>query len=201
MLPEDNLYELLQVEQTADRRTIRSAYRRLMLLHHPDRNAGVDDQEMAQRLNRAYEILRDPARRAAYDWELSGEPGEPPSVTETDRSGPFSRSVWLAGAGGVVAIAVIVIAIVLATGGGEPDGNDQTTQVVAPVATPDLTPPINPVPTKASGGSVSPTATPTAAFLFESGEAFIRNGGSGGTPIFSLPSTNSRFRTTARPSS
>ncbi|RTZ97111.1 MAG: hypothetical protein DSY41_00435 [Candidatus Poseidoniales archaeon] len=77
-MPEENLYELLQVEPTADSRSIRAAYRRLMLLHHPDRNAGVDAQEMAQRLNRAYDILRNPARRAAYDWELTGEPGEPP---------------------------------------------------------------------------------------------------------------------------
>ena len=68
-MPEENLYELLQVEPTADSRSIRAAYRRLMLLHHPDRNAGVDAQEMAQRLNRAYEILRNPGRRAAYDWE------------------------------------------------------------------------------------------------------------------------------------
>ena len=147
-----------------------------MLLHHPDRNAGVDAQEMAQRLNRAYEVLREPERRAAYDWELSGEPGEPPGGAEQGRGGPFSRSVWLAGAGGVVAIAVIVIAIVLATRGGAPDGTDQTTQVVAPVPTPNLTPPINPGTAAATEDSVTPPATPTASFLFESGEAFIGNG-------------------------
>ena len=71
-MTEENLYDLLQVESTADSRAIRAAYRRLMLLHHPDRNPRPDAQEMAQRLNHAYEILRNADRRAAYDNELFG---------------------------------------------------------------------------------------------------------------------------------
>ena len=62
-MTEENLYDLLQVESTADSRAIRAAYRRLMLLHHPDRNPGPDAQEMTQRLNHAYEVLRDADRR------------------------------------------------------------------------------------------------------------------------------------------
>ena len=50
-MPEENLYDLLQVESTADSRATRAAYRRLMLLHHPDRKP--DAQEMTQRLNHA----------------------------------------------------------------------------------------------------------------------------------------------------
>ena len=71
-MPEENLYDLLQVESTADSRATRAAYRRLMLLHHLDRNPGPDAQEMTQRLNHAYEILRNADRRAAYDNELFG---------------------------------------------------------------------------------------------------------------------------------
>ena len=52
-MPEENLYDLLQVESTADSRATRAAYRRLMLLHHLDRNPGPDAQEMTQRLNHA----------------------------------------------------------------------------------------------------------------------------------------------------
>ena len=180
-MPEENLYELLQVEPTADSRSIRAAYRRLMLLHHPDRNAGVDAQEMAQRLNRAYDILRNPARRAAYDWELTGEPGEPPGVVSRGTGGPwsFARPAWLARAGAVVAVTAIVIIIVVATGGGGPAKDDQPVQVVAPIATPNITPPISPLATETSGDSdaeIKPTPTPGASFRFESGEAFIRNG-------------------------
>jgi curved DNA-binding protein CbpA len=184
-MPEENLYELLQIEPTADSRSIRLAYRRLMLLHHPDRNAGVDAQEMAQRLNSAYEILRNPERRAAYDWELTGEPGEPPGAVSQRRSGlwPFAQSAWLTGAGAVVAITAIVIIIVVLTGGGEPSNDEQPVQVIAPVATPNITPPISPSPTESagettgnSGSDLTPTPTPSASFHFESGEAFIRNG-------------------------
>lgn len=177
-MPEENLYELLQVEPTADSRSIRAAYRRLMLLHHPDRNPGVDSQEMAQRLNSAYETLRNPSRRAAYDWELSGEPGEPPGAVSRRGSGPWfsARPAWLAVAGAVVT--AIVVIIVVATGG-EPANEEQTVQVIAPIATPNITPPINPSPTEAaanSGAEIVPTPTPSASFHFESGEAFIRNG-------------------------
>ena len=184
-MPEENLYELLQVEPTADSRTIRAAYRRLMLLHHPDRNAGVDAQEMAQRLNRAYETLRNSARRAAYDWELSGEPGEPPGAVSQRAGGLwfFARPAWLTGAGVVVAVTAIVVIIVVATGGGERANDDQPVQVVAPIATPNITPPISPLPTETgdgtsgdSGADLTPTPTPSASFHFESGEAFIRNG-------------------------
>ena len=52
-MTEENLYDLLQVESTADSRAIPAAYRRLMLLHHPDRNPEPDAQEMTQRLNHA----------------------------------------------------------------------------------------------------------------------------------------------------
>jgi len=43
---------------------------------------------------------------------------------------------------------------------------------------PDVTPPLDPRATKAPGSSIpaAPTVTPSPAFLFESGEAFIRNG-------------------------
>lgn len=188
---EENFYDLLQVEPTADSRSIQAAYRRLMFLHHPDRNAGVDAQAMAQRLNRAYEVLSDPERRAVYDWELSGELGEPPAGAYRDRSGPssgptagawrfggFPRPVWLAGAVAVSAVAVIVIAVVVAAGGEDSSGGGPV-QVIAPVPTPNITPPISPDSTTAANKpstGVTPAATPSAVFLFESGEAFIRNG-------------------------
>jgi curved DNA-binding protein CbpA len=66
----NNLYELLQVIPTADTEIIQAAYRRLILRYHPDRSTEPNAAEMTQRLNNAYAILSDSARRAAYDSEL-----------------------------------------------------------------------------------------------------------------------------------
>jgi curved DNA-binding protein CbpA len=190
-MPDDNLYELLQVEPNAGLPEIRAAYRRLIFQHHPDRNAGEDAQEMTQRLIRAYEVLSDPERRAAYDWRLSGEPGLPPGTADQPQSEPatvsesrapiargLSQTAKLAATGAVGVAAAIVIGVLVLTGGGDSDDANQTVQVVAPAATPNLTPPIDTGPSGSSGGStdITPTATPNPTFLFESGEAFIRNG-------------------------
>lgn len=61
-------YELLQVERTADERTIKSAYRRLAMECHPDRNPGCQASENRfKAISQAYDCLRDPQKRAAYD--------------------------------------------------------------------------------------------------------------------------------------
>ena len=61
-------YELLQVERNADERTIKSAYRRLAMECHPDRNPGCKDSENRfKAISQAYDCLKDPQKRAAYD--------------------------------------------------------------------------------------------------------------------------------------
>jgi molecular chaperone DnaJ len=61
-------YELLQVERGADERTIKSAYRRLAMECHPDRNPGCKDSENKfKAISQAYDCLKDPQKRAAYD--------------------------------------------------------------------------------------------------------------------------------------
>lgn len=60
-------YSILGIGPGATTAQVRSAYRRAALTHHPDRNPG--DHTAADRFKRiqeAYEILRDPIRRAAY---------------------------------------------------------------------------------------------------------------------------------------
>uniref|UniRef100_UPI000ADBA600 J domain-containing protein n=1 Tax=Janibacter corallicola TaxID=415212 RepID=UPI000ADBA600 len=61
-------YEVLGVATTADATIIKAAYRARAKNLHPDSAHATDQQEFA-RINRAYEILSDPARRAAYDAE------------------------------------------------------------------------------------------------------------------------------------
>jgi molecular chaperone DnaJ len=45
MSSEVDYYELLEVERTADGATLKSAYRKLAMKYHPDRNPGCQDSE------------------------------------------------------------------------------------------------------------------------------------------------------------
>jgi len=61
-------YELLEIERTADDRTIKSSYRRLAMECHPDRNPGCkESEERFKAISEAYDCLKDPQKRAAYD--------------------------------------------------------------------------------------------------------------------------------------
>ena len=66
-------YEILDVPPDATAEQIRSAYRILVQLHHPDRlqqvGAGVRQyaEDRLKKINEAYHVLGDTERRAAYD--------------------------------------------------------------------------------------------------------------------------------------
>ena len=67
-MTEVDYYELLQVERGADATVIKSAYRKLAMECHPDRNGGCTDSESRfKAISEAYECLKDPQKRAAYD--------------------------------------------------------------------------------------------------------------------------------------
>ncbi len=65
-------YAILEVSPTATATEIRRSYRRLARLHHPDLNQQALDIHI-KRLNEAYEVLRDPRKRAAYDQQRAVE--------------------------------------------------------------------------------------------------------------------------------
>ncbi|MGB5082461.1 MAG: molecular chaperone DnaJ [Burkholderiales bacterium] len=61
-------YEVLGVNRDADDETIKKAYRRLAMKHHPDRNPdNPKAEEQFKEAKEAYEVLTDPSKRAAYD--------------------------------------------------------------------------------------------------------------------------------------
>jgi molecular chaperone DnaJ len=65
---EQDYYELLGVARGADDATIKAAYRRMAKEHHPDRKNGCKDSEARfKAINEAYDVLKDPQKRAAYD--------------------------------------------------------------------------------------------------------------------------------------
>ena len=67
-MSEVDFYELLEVERTADDKSIKSSYRRIAMQCHPDRNPGCKDSEAKfKAVSVAYDVLKDPQKRAAYD--------------------------------------------------------------------------------------------------------------------------------------
>lgn len=61
-------YQLLGVDRNADDSTLKSSYRKLAMKYHPDRNPGdVECEAQFKAINEAYDCLKDPQKRAAYD--------------------------------------------------------------------------------------------------------------------------------------
>jgi molecular chaperone DnaJ len=61
-------YEVLEVDRTAGDGELKSAFRKLAMKWHPDRNPSDKNSETRfKEINEAYEILKDPDKRAAYD--------------------------------------------------------------------------------------------------------------------------------------
>ncbi|MCM8729601.1 molecular chaperone DnaJ [Hephaestia sp. GCM10023244] len=68
MTSQIDYYELLGCARDADAATLKSAYRRLAINLHPDKHGGCKEHEAKfKAVNEAYECLKDPQRRAAYD--------------------------------------------------------------------------------------------------------------------------------------
>ena len=71
MADKKNYYDVLGVDKKATPEEIKSAYRKLAMKYHPDRNQGdAASAEKFKEVNEANETLSDPQKRAAYDYEL-----------------------------------------------------------------------------------------------------------------------------------
>jgi molecular chaperone DnaJ len=97
MHAEIDYYELLEVDRGCDEAALKSAYRRLAMRWHPDRNPGDAAAEARfKQLTTAYDVLKDPQKRAAYDrfghaaFRNGGGPGGQGSASPFGEAGPFS---------------------------------------------------------------------------------------------------------------
>lgn len=68
-------YATLGVERGASEDEIKRAFRKLARKHHPDVSKATDAAARMQELNEAYDVLRDPEKRAAYDQIGQGRQG------------------------------------------------------------------------------------------------------------------------------
>jgi hypothetical protein len=99
-------YEILDVEPTASATEIRTSYKTLLKVWHPDRfvdEIRIKAEEMTRLLNEADQILSDPVKRAAYDIGLKSgdQTGAPaPATIEPDISSRLHcqvKTLWLGG--------------------------------------------------------------------------------------------------------
>lgn len=85
-------YQTLGIDPSADSDTIKKAYKKLAMTHHPDRGG---DTKLFQSISQAYDTLSDPGKRAQYDAERQGFGGGGSQFHWTTTGGnpfdPFSQ--------------------------------------------------------------------------------------------------------------
>ncbi|TAL63300.1 MAG: J domain-containing protein, partial [Legionella sp.] len=66
-------YKIMGVSQDASEKDIKTAYRKLARKYHPDISKESNAEERFKEMGEAYEVLRDPKKRAEYDQYLKNK--------------------------------------------------------------------------------------------------------------------------------
>ena len=107
MATQPDYYGILQVHPRAEKEVIDAVYRRLASKYHPDVSQVSDAAERMKQINIAYEVLSNPARRAAYDASRNATPSPdtPPHAPSRPR---YPSKAWrtLLIAAGLILLAV-----------------------------------------------------------------------------------------------
>lgn len=90
-----DFYEILGISKNSTKDEIKSAYRKLALKYHPDRNKEPGAEEKFKEINEAYEVLSNDQKKSAYDQfghaAFEGGAGGPFGAnTYTNQEGPFT---------------------------------------------------------------------------------------------------------------
>ena len=89
-------YQALELPEHAAAADIRRAYRRLVLLTHPDRTPDPTAHARYLAINAAYEVLSEPRRRIAYDASMHTQPMAPPPTSPGRARDAAHRAAWAA---------------------------------------------------------------------------------------------------------
>jgi len=120
-------YDILKVVRTAPVDVIKASYRVMSQKYHPDRNSAPDALEIMTRINQAWDVLRDPERRATHDRWIANQEGvtatpatarpaapepafRPARSSSAPASAPRGRLRRLAAEHGIAIAAVLAVA-------------------------------------------------------------------------------------------